>query len=174
MARLNLTAKQQFELQYRLPTPRPINFRPTYIPADPRNISESGKVIAASSAGYVYAVAERDGTDLWRFPTGETPTQSAIGIDDRVYTAVHTTGLHCISSKDGKPIWSTPEAEKFVSVGKSRVYATDRGGRLLTLDAATGARLDSLPTEKISDQVRQYRERSHLRRDGIRIHHVSS
>ena len=39
---------------------------------------------------------------------------------------------------------------RFVAASKTRVYATDDTGRLLVLNAASGARLDAMPIEGIS------------------------
>ena len=139
-----------FVVRYRLETGAPIVARPGYLPPDPKVIGDSGLVYAASGDGFVYAVKEEDGGTLWRFSTGEPIVVSPAVIGDHVYVATQLGGMYCLGAKSGKNLWWTPGVVQFVAAGKDRVYAIDRLGRLLILNAANGARLDYLPTQNIA------------------------
>ena len=68
-------------------------------------------------------------------------------IEDRVYVSAQLGGMHCLAVKTGKDLWFAPDVFQFVAASKARVYATDRLGRLVVLDAQSGARLDAIATE---------------------------
>jgi len=139
-----------FVLKFRLETGAAITSQPGYLPPDPKVIGDSGLVFAVSGDGFVYAVKEEDGTNLWRFSTGEPIVNSPAVIGDRVYVATQLGGMYCLESKTGRKLWWTPRVAQFVAAGKDRVYAADRLGRILVIDAASGAQLDALPTQNIS------------------------
>jgi len=137
-----------FVVKFRLETNARINSQPAYLPPDPKVIGDSGLVIAASGDGFVYAVKEEGGGTLWRFSTGEPIINSPAAIGDRVYVATQIGGMYCLESKTGKNLWFTPGVVQFVAASKDRVYGADRIGRILIIDAANGARLDVMNTEK--------------------------
>jgi hypothetical protein len=58
--------------------------------------------------------------------------------------------MHCLSAKTRGELWFARDAVQFVAASKARIYASDRIGRLLVLDAKSGARLDTVPTETAS------------------------
>ncbi len=144
-ASIDLREEDSLSVQWRLETAVGIAARPTYYPPDPGDPADSGVILGASRDGYVHAIRERDGEPLWRFPTGEPILQPAVVIDERVYVATQPGGMHCLSVVTGERFWWAPQIRQFVAASKQRVYATDKLGRLLTLSAQTGARLDMLP-----------------------------
>lgn len=134
----------RFAVKYRLETNEEIVSRPTYLPPDPNDPTDSGIIFATSRDGFVHAIRESDGQSLWRFPTGEPIVQPAVVIDERVYVATQPGGMYCLEAETGSEAWWTPGVRQFIAASKQRVYAADRVGRILTLRAETGARLDTI------------------------------
>ncbi len=99
--------------------------------AEPEMLGDAGIVFAASTDGYVYAVQEENGSTLWRFSTGDPILQTPAVIDNRVYVTTELGTMYCLAIKTGKNLWSAQDVVQFVAASKSRVYATDRVGRLL-------------------------------------------
>jgi outer membrane protein assembly factor BamB len=143
--RIEHDAENVLALKYRLETGGTIVARPTYLPPNPKVLGDSGIVFATSTDGFVYAVAEDNGATLWRFSTGEPILQSPVVADGRVYITTELGGMYCLSLKTGKSLWWAGNLMQFLSASKSRVYALDRTGRLLVLNAANGALLDAIP-----------------------------
>lgn len=137
-----------FITKFRLETHATIVGQPAYLPPDPKVIGDSGLVFSVSSDGFVYAVKEEDGDTLWRFSTGEPIVNSPAVIGDHLYVATQLGGMYCLGSKTGENLWFSPGIVQFIAASGDRVYAADRLGRILILDAANGARLDTMNTEK--------------------------
>lgn len=141
---VNRVDENRFVLRYRLKTNGDIVAAPAYLPPDPKLAGDSGVIFAVSKDGFVHAIREKDGNSLWRFSTGEPLVQAAAVIGQHVYVPVQTGGMYAIEARTGKQVWWTPQVTQFVAASKDRLYAADRMGRLLILDAKTGARLDVL------------------------------
>jgi len=122
-----------------------IDARPTYLPPDPNHEGESGIVYGASKDGFVHAVEVRTGEPLWRFSAGDPLIQPPVVIDQYVYMATQPGGMFCLDSQSGVEVWWTPHVRQFIAASKHRIYAADKLGRILILNAKTGARLDTLP-----------------------------
>jgi hypothetical protein len=137
-------------VKYRLTTGAPIVARPAYLPPDPNKLGDAGEVFAVSCDGFVYAVQEETGETLWRFSTGEPIVESPAVIDKHVYVTTQLGGMYALDTESGKSLWWAENVTRFAAASKTRVYATDGMGRLLILSAASGAKLDSIPTEGIS------------------------
>jgi outer membrane protein assembly factor BamB len=150
LGRINHDAESSLVVKYRLTTGAPIVARPAYLPPDPKTLGDAGVVFAASGDGFVYAVQEENGDTLWRFSTGEPIVESPAVIDDHVYVTTQLGGMYCLDTKSGDSRWWAENVMRFVAASKTRVYATDSTGRLLVLSAASGARLDAIPTEGVS------------------------
>ncbi len=138
---------QQLELRYRLHTDAPIVSSPAYLPSDPAIVGDSGVIFAASQDGFVHAIREKDGKHLWRFSTGDAINQAPVVIRHRVFVANQFGGLYNLDAKSGQDMWQgpSPGIMQLLAASKSRLYATDRLGRVAILDARTGARLDTFP-----------------------------
>ncbi len=149
ISRLDRRREDRFAVKWRLVTGAPISARPAYLPPDPQDPGSSGTLLAASNDGFVYAVRERGGETLWRFSTGEPIIEPAVGIDGRVYVSTQLGGMYAIDVATGQDIWWTPNVARFVAASKERIYVADKAGRLLSLNAETGQRLDSLPLENV-------------------------
>ena len=150
LGRINRDAESTLAVKYRLTTGATIVARPAYLPPDPKTLGDAGVVFAVSCDGFLYAVQEETGDTLWRFSTGEPIVESPAVIDDRVYISTQLGGMYSLDTKTGRSLWWADGAMRFVAASKARVYATDSTGRLLVLSAASGARLDTIPTAGVS------------------------
>jgi outer membrane protein assembly factor BamB len=145
IARVSRRNEESFAILFQLRSESQITTRPTYMPADPGIVGASGVIYATTIDGYVYAILEKNGSLRWRFSTSDPIVQPAVVIDDRVYVAVQTGGMYCLEARSGRNLWFSPDIVQFLSAGRQRVYAVDKFRRLLALNAATGARLDTIP-----------------------------
>ncbi len=150
LGRISHDADSSLVVKYRLTTGAPIVARPAYLPPDPKTLGDAGVVFATSSDGFVYAVQEESGETLWRFSTGEPIVESPVVIDDHVYVTTQLGGMYVLDTKTGKSLWWAENVARFAAASKTRVYATDGTGHLVAFSAASGAKLDSIPTEGIS------------------------
>lgn len=122
-------------IRYRLETGAAIESRPA---------CWSPHVFAGSTDGFLYSLNELSGRLEWKFPVGDAIYGSPVAIDDKVFVVSEFAGLYCLDSKLGEPLWLAPGITHFVSMSPARVYATDRGGRLVALDARSGTRMGSM------------------------------
>ena len=132
-----------------LRTTAPIDARVAYLPPDPKVHGDTGVIYAASNDGYVFAISDRSGTVLWKFPTAEPVIEPPAVLDGRVFVPTQLGGLFCLDAKTGKQLWWAPGIVHFVAASRQRVYAADRIGHTQILDLKTGARLDELATERL-------------------------
>lgn len=100
----------------------------------------------ASLDGYLYCINETNGRGAWRFSTGYPISSSPAIVGERAFVASLEPSLFAIDAKNGGELWSAPGASHFGAMGKDRVYASDRYGNLLVLDAKTGNPLGRLGT----------------------------
>ncbi len=146
---INRHDEKKLEARHQIATDAGIAARPTYKAADPDGLGDEGIIYAASRDGFVHAIEEKSGNSLWRFSTGEPICEPAVVIADRVYVATRLGGMYCLDARVGKEMWQAPGVSQFVSASKRRVYTSDKAGRLVVLDAKSGARLDTLATESL-------------------------
>jgi outer membrane protein assembly factor BamB len=146
--RIEQQTETVFVLKYRLEAGAPLVGRPAYLPPDPKVTGESGKVYAATTDGTLFAIREEDGSMVWRFTTGDAVLHAPAVVESEshrvhIYATTELGGMYCLSAK-GRCLWQTPNVTQFVAASKSRVYALDKTGHLLTLAAFNGALLDSV------------------------------
>jgi hypothetical protein len=153
VGRVDRRGENAFQAKYRLGTNGVFNSPPAYLPPDPKVLGDSGVIFAGSTDGYVYALLERSGDQLWKFATSEPVIDSPVVIGDRVYATTELGGIFCLNAKTGKAIWWAPEILHFVAAGKQRIYAADKLGRLRILDAGNGATLETLPTSTMPIKI---------------------
>jgi len=144
IGRINRKEEDHFEIMYRLDTAAGVAARPTYLPPDPNKPGDSGIIFAPSRDGFVHAIREKDGSSLWRFPTGEPVVEPAAVVGDRVYVSTQLGGMYCLESLTGRQLWWAANVMGFVAASKDRVYVTDRQGRIAVLHAESGGRLDTI------------------------------
>jgi hypothetical protein len=92
----------------------------------------------ASQDGYLYCVHQLSGIEQWRYSTGYSIDSSPAIVGDQVYVASAEPAIHALNAKTGRLLWNIPGVSHFAAQGKERVYASDRYGNLITLDAKTG------------------------------------
>ena len=150
LGRISHEIENSLAVKYRLETGSTIVTRPAYLPPDPKVLGDAGMVVAASCDGFLYAIQEESGDTLWRFSTGEPIVEPPAVIDDRVYVTTQLGGMYCLDRQTGSSVWRADDVMRFVAATKTRVYATDDTGRLLTLSATSGAQLDAMPIGRVS------------------------
>ncbi len=134
-------------LKYEVRTDAAILAKLAYLPPDPKVRGDVGVLFATSTNGYIYAVSEKRGDMLWKYPTSEPLYQPPAVVDDHIFVVSQLGGMFCCQARTGKQLWWVPEVMQFVAVSKQRVYAADRAGRTQVFDLKTGTRLDVLSTE---------------------------
>ena len=143
----------RFAANYRLETNGEITSEPAYLPANANVVGSSGVIFGASEDGFVYAVRETDGQLLWRFSTGEPIVEQTVVIGLRVLVPTQTGAMYCLDAKTGRELWSAPEIRRFLAASKDRIYVATKIGRVMVLNANTGARLDTLELTRLPVQM---------------------
>lgn len=150
---VTLNDPRAFPMLYRMSTSGGIVGQPSYLPPHPQIAEDTGAIFLSSRDGFVYAAREKDGSSMWRFPTGEPIAQPAVALDTRIYASVQTGGLYCLDARKGTQLWWTPQIKKVVAASKSRLYASDKLGQLQLLDVRNGARLATLAAQNFPVQL---------------------
>lgn len=146
---INRLDQDRFTVRYHMGTSGAVA-QPSYLAADPKVAGDTGLIFVTSADGFVYAVREKDGSLFWRFSAGEPLIRPAVVVDPYVYATTQPGGLYCLDLKTGNQVWWAPRAVQFVAASKARVYAADKLGDLLVLDARNGSRLDTIPAHDLS------------------------
>ena len=150
VGRIDRTREGSFALLYRLHTGAPISGQPCYLPPNPDAVGDSGVIFAASEDGFVYAVRDRDGQQLWRFSTGNPIVESPVVLGRFVLVTNQLGGMYCLDAANmGSQVWWSPEVARVVAASKQKIYAADRTGRLRVLDGRNGTLLDAIATESL-------------------------
>lgn len=123
------TEKDNLAVRFRVETSDTISTSASY--AEPY-------LFAASLDGYVYAVHEQTGNQRWRFSVGDPIIEPPVAVGDRLYVCADRGGMYCLSTADAKVHWWSPRPMRFVAAGENQIYAQDRHGNLLVLDATSG------------------------------------
>ncbi|MEN0109832.1 MAG: PQQ-binding-like beta-propeller repeat protein [Planctomycetota bacterium] len=108
-----------------------------------------GVVVVGDSEGLVHAVCLADGTSVWRRAFADTGFLAAAAIVGDAAVITDYDGVaRCLALADGAERWAVPtESEVYGGAtaftpdggGETLVLITTEAGRLLALDAATGA-----------------------------------
>ena len=136
--------ENHFAVRYRLATEAGIAAQPTYAPPNPNILPDEGVIFAASRDGFVHAITEKGGNSLWRFSTSEPIIEPAVVIGESVFVVTQPGTMYCLDAKSGTEKWSTYQVAQFIAHSKERVYVADKLNRVLSLSAASGARLDTV------------------------------
>ncbi len=131
---IHITAPNSLSVRHRIDTSGPIL---SMIAAWPP------LAYAGSVDGYLYCVNENSGEVQWKFTLGSAMRHAPVAIKDAVYAIVDDGGLYRIGAA-GHEDWFNPAARHFLAASPSRVYATDSFHRLIILNAATGATMDTV------------------------------
>jgi hypothetical protein len=155
---INRQREDNFFIRYRLTTKVGIAARPSYSPPNPDIPNDLGVIYIPSRDGYIFALNENDGSTLWRFSTGEPILEPVAVVGDYVCIPTEPGGMYCLDAISGVQKWWAPQVTQFIAASKDRIYAADRVGRMLVLNAQNGARLDamqisSLPIRLLNTQT---------------------
>jgi outer membrane protein assembly factor BamB len=119
----------------------------------PATALNPGRLLAASTGGYVYCIEKSSGAILWRFSTGEPIEKSPMTVGEAIYVVTEGGSLFRLSGKTGLEEWSTTGIRRFLSVSEKRLYCVAESGPLLVLSAETGGRLGALASVLPSVQI---------------------
>ena len=144
VARINRKTETEFAIEYKLTTEAGIAARPSYLQPNPDVPGDPGLIFIPSRDGFVHALDDKNGSALWRFSTGEPILERVAVIRENAYVSTQPGGMYSLGSKTGIQQWWAPQVMQFIAAGKERVYAADKLGRMLVIDARTGARIDAL------------------------------
>jgi outer membrane protein assembly factor BamB len=141
---INRKTETELAIEYKLTTEAGIAARPSYLESNPNVPGDPGLIFIPSRDGFVHALNDKDGSAQWRFSTGEPILERVAVIGANVYVSTQPGGMYSLSSMTGTQQWWTPQVIQFIAASKERIYALDKLGRMLVLDARTGSRLDAL------------------------------
>jgi outer membrane protein assembly factor BamB len=110
-------------------------------------------IYAASRDGYVYGLRDERGRKRWQFAAGNPVVEQPVVIDDALYVISETGDLFKLKLDTGLEEWSVHGVSRFVSASETKLYMVDKTGRLLVLDARTGARLGAIATEYLPLEI---------------------
>jgi outer membrane protein assembly factor BamB len=105
-------------------------------------------VFVAALSGDVFAMHELSGSQRWKYSCGFPVTRAAAGVGDRVFVTSGEPALHCIQATSGIGAWEAPHVEQFAAASKDRVYGVNDLGNFVVLNAATGATLATIRTDR--------------------------
>lgn len=121
---------------------------------------------ATSHDGFLYAVHEKTGRTAWKFSTGDRIAHPPVVINDRIYVTPDIGGLFCLDTNLGNQVWYAVGISKFLAASPTRIYAMDRQGRMVALDAKNGGLLGWLPIPGMTLQmINSHTDRIYLAND---------
>jgi hypothetical protein len=136
---LYVGGSEKLGMRYRLETGYEIVAPPSYL---------KPYVFVASLSGDLFAMHELSGIQRWKYSTGFPVTRAAAGVGDRVFVTSGEPALHCINATSGAGIWEAPHIAQFAATSKDRVYGVNDLGEFVVLNAATGATLARLRSDR--------------------------
>ncbi len=102
--------------------------------------ARNGLLYTSSATGYVFALNEQNGNQVWRYASGAPTSRSPVVLGGRVFLATNLPSLHCINAATGQLLWEAPNIRQVVAISKTRAYGINKVGNITILDAATGVR----------------------------------
>jgi outer membrane protein assembly factor BamB len=136
---LYVGGSEKLGMRYRLETGYEIVAPPSYL---------KPYVFVASLSGDLFAMHELSGTQRWKYSTGFPVTRAPAGVGDRVFVTSNEPALHCINATSGAGIWEAPHIAQFAATSKDRVYGVNKFGEFVVLNAATGATLARMRSDR--------------------------
>lgn len=110
-------------------------------------------IYIATTSGEVFAVDETTGAKRWKYATGYPILRAPAAVGDRVFVTSGEPALHCVSADTGAVAWEAEDVAQFSAASRTRVYGVDVLGRLVVLDAATGATLGRMKTDSSTNTL---------------------
>lgn len=134
-----------FQVRYFLQANGDIVAPPCVRPGDPKNPNDPNRMLfVATTNGFVHALREYDGKQMWRFSTAEPINRSPALIGDDLYFSTQTGGLYRVKATTGDLVWFSRGIRQFVAASDQRVYAVNGLNQLVIMDIQTGARLGQI------------------------------
>ena len=128
-----------------------------------------GLMIVGSESGHVHAFNDVTGELRWTFLTRSSVSTRISAFDDAAYVPSESGDLFAINMKDGREKWECPDVNKVLAASKTRLYAIDTVGRLVSINRDNGNRESVLDVGRPDFQVfNRYTDRVYLvSRDGL-------
>jgi hypothetical protein len=105
-------------------------------------------VYVASLDGELFAMHELNGSQRWKYSTGFPVTRAAAGVGERVFVTSGEPALHCVHATTGAGLWEAPGVVQFAAASRDRVYGVNDFGAFVVLNAATGAILARVASDR--------------------------
>ena len=107
-------------------------------------------VYAATLEGYVYAVREKDGQEVWQFSCGRAVREPLASVDGRLYVCPDRDGMVCLAGDSGDFQWRTPHVKRFLAATPDRVYGIGPFGSLVITSSESGALIGRISTPELT------------------------
>lgn len=162
--------------------------QPTFSAPVPYNTTledeiRKGVVLVGTIAGYVHAISDRTGDDLWQFYAGAPVIERVAVICDRMFEGNEwefeidkaslqdaknsldgvtlredvfictEKGMSCVDLRNGDLNWFAPFVTKFVAASKERVYCFTNTLKFSVLDRRTGGLITSFDANPFYEQI---------------------
>ncbi len=108
---------------------------------DDSAVSDGKRLYATSRRGFVYAIDEKSGRLDWQTPLGVEISQSPYVLGNYAYAISDDGRMYKLDTQTGEFAWDQPVegVGRFIGASQNRLYVTDRGRSMLTLEPETGA-----------------------------------
>jgi outer membrane protein assembly factor BamB len=102
-------------------------------------------VYVGTKAGFLVAYDQSRGVRAWEFPTGSPIYHPPVALNDVVYALPQDGGMFAVKPDTGEQKWFAADPLKFAAASPTQVYTLDYRGRIVVIDAKTGARAGVIP-----------------------------
>jgi outer membrane protein assembly factor BamB len=96
------------------------------------------QIVVATKDLKVYSLNADTGALKWEVLMGVNVRQTPRIIDEHVYVCAEGTGMRCLSSQDGREVWTNREAVRFLAATPNLVYASSYIDDVLILNRSNG------------------------------------
>jgi outer membrane protein assembly factor BamB len=110
-------------------------------------------VVCANLAGEVFVLDESTGFRQWRYSTGFPVVRPPAVVGKRVFVTNEKPALYAIDAATGEELWEVAGITQFAAASQKRVYGIDDLGRLMVLDAESGALLGQMATDGLANAL---------------------
>lgn len=104
------------------------------------------QVLVASADGFLYALDDSGGDEIWSYSAGDRITEAPVPVGDRIYLVDEFRNLHCVAAASGEPLWVVQGVKRYAAASSDLVFGVNPRGELIVLSAADGGYQFSLPT----------------------------
>jgi outer membrane protein assembly factor BamB len=132
---LQVTQPKTVVLKYRIETTGPIVAMLAVNPP---------QFFAGSIDGYLYCVNANTGEMIWKLTAGSPIRESPVVIGGAVFAVAEDGGMFRAGAADGNQAWFNPAARHFLAASPTKIYALDAFGRMLIINAKSGATIDGM------------------------------